>query len=502
MNTFPADSDELESFSNAATRIYGNRFFPDQTLYEYLIEFLLIFVSEKTPESGSMRFHEEQDKDADGKWIYYVTPRMGLKRFIFYDKSKRRTTAKIDDVAYHKMLKVIMDKIYATSESEKNDIVEAMQDLLHGYAVVIKKRTCCAQALLPICKEFVLCEAMPNYKYRQGLDWNNTERIKIDMGFDFDKRNYLARGGELYYLHILQGLDHDKKNTLEKQLSELLNKQCSKISEIAGFIESTWETSQGFDEHQLKQRLKLSVIPATGYDICGKYAVDELINYLSSSLDPIKRIETLAKGVMFQVMRMLNARTYDYLNLPEKKWIIDMGGKGENQVKKIASQWFCDMENDFLTAINREVKSQEEARNEVEDENNVLSKVREGKNSSLEILISKGKEIQCIIPVSGPYTRFTLSEDVTTFLVLSMIHPGEKMTFNMFLKKLYDHFGLIIGPDEYKKSISNNEGMSDLLCNDFVENSMAFQDYLESTGFLRELSDATSLVVNPYKDMD
>ena len=38
------------------------------------------------------------------------------------------------------------------------------------------------------------------------------------------------------------------------------------------------------------------------------------------------------------------------------------------------------------------------------------------------------------------------------------------------------------------------------LANSFNKNVLAFQEFLKSTGFLRELSDATSIVINPYKE--
>ena len=41
--------------------------------------------------------------------------------------------------------------------------------------------------------------------------------------------------------------------------------------------------------------------------------MDELISYLSCKLHPITRIEILAKGVMFQIMRMMSFRVADYL---------------------------------------------------------------------------------------------------------------------------------------------------------------------------------------------
>ena len=87
------------------------------------------------------------------------------------------------------------------------------------------------------------------------------------------------------------------------------------------------------------------------------------------------------------------------------------------------------------------------------------------------------------------------------FLVLAIIPPQQKMTVDMFLEQLYEKYRIVIGPAQYK-SMSGLESINDrALANSFIENMNAFQDFLKATGFLRELSDATSIVVNPYEDL-
>ena len=68
-------------------RLFGNRFMPDQTLYEYLIEFLLVFVSAKDSDlkTGKMKFHN----NSDNRLEYWIEPRMGLRRFIFMIKQEK-----------------------------------------------------------------------------------------------------------------------------------------------------------------------------------------------------------------------------------------------------------------------------------------------------------------------------------------------------------------------------------------------------------------------------
>lgn len=484
-----------------ATYIYGNRFHADQTLPEYLIEFLLVFCAEKKQQDGGkLHFHNPSSKD---ELSYTVEPRMGLKRFIFFDKSKKNDGAMVDKIAYEKLMAALSEKIEDVDDEEKRELLESLQDLFHGYAVVLKKRTWCAQAMLPICPEVIFCEAMPKKQERASLDWNelwesgDTKEIKkIDGLFDFDKRNFLARGGELYYLHILQGLQNqpDKQEKLERQLRELLLVQGKKMSEIASFIQSTWEETMGYDDSP-KETLRLAYIPENAYkDIAGD-SVDELINYLSCCMHPIKKIELLSKGVMIQVLRMLSVATTNYLGRKRECWIVDMKGMTEETVKKIASKGFCEIEDSFVTALGN--KSAELFQSDVDKR---MRDVRKARKDSLDIFRAKGKELQCIIPTSGPYERFSLPEDSIRFLVLALIKPGEKMTLDMFLSKLYEKYRIVIGPSEYKLMMADNEE-DHALANSFQENQLAFQEFLKATGFLRELSDATSIVVNSYEEI-
>ncbi len=47
-----------------------------------------------------------------------------------------------------------------------------------------------------------------------------------------------------------------------------------------------------------------------------------------------------------------------------------------------------------------------------------------------------------------------------------------------------------------------DSSMDSSLANSFSENVVAFQQFLRSTGFLKELSDATSIVINPYEPIE
>ena len=121
LNTYPAGLKLKNNDKRAiASEIFGNRFHADQTLYEYLIEFLLIFVSEDNEgenEKAALSFH---NPDATGNLYYKVQPRMGLKRFIFFDKNKKGDAVAIDKIAYNELIKVLMGKYTKVPEMMKN----------------------------------------------------------------------------------------------------------------------------------------------------------------------------------------------------------------------------------------------------------------------------------------------------------------------------------------------------------------------------------------------
>ena len=497
MNTFPvgmnSDYDRIENGKIVSSMLFGNRFKSDQTLYEYMIEFLLVYSSAKSDNltDGKMSFH---DTTIEKKLSYWVEPRMALRRFVFYDKARKKGTIKADEQAYQELIKLLKAKMDDISEEDKNEYIESIQDLFHGYAVVIKNRFWGAQALLPICPEFMMCGCDPSEKKRKvAVKWDD-DPITVDSKFSFDRRNFLARGGEIYYLHLLQGLEGraEKKDTLEFLLNDLVAVQCEKISKMASFVQETWEKGMGFDRGELSQQLNLSFIPENAYKECEAYSVDELINFLSCKMHPINRMEILAKGIMFQIMRMMSWRVSSYLENNKRKWIVDMKGASKDSVKKISADAYSALEADFMTALNQIARSFDISEDEM------MTCVQKAKQDSLDIFRAKGKEMQCIIPNKGAFERFSLSEDIIRFLVLALIAPGEKMTLNMFLEKLYEHYGIVIGPNEYRKSFESDDSLDTSLASCFAENEIAFQKFLKETGFLKELSDATSIVTNPY----
>lgn len=488
MTYFPKEpSDDVKRVN---VKLLGNRFMKSQTMYEYMIEFLLVFVSAKTKDlsQGKMKFH---DPMTDFKMEYWVEPRMGLKRFIFFDKDKKGGKVQADQDAYNAILNMLGKCIECDSDTEKQELIESLQDFYHGYTVVAGNRKWCAQAILPICPQLIFCEAMPNENARKKLVWELGKK-DIDNKFDFDKRNFLSRGGEMYYLHLLLGTENriELRKTLEIGLENLLSAH-RQMAELADFIQKHWEKENGYDE-PLVQKMSVSWMPIEGYKECGEYSAEELATFLACKMHPVKKLELLAKGIVFQVMRMMFWRIEKYLGSNRKKWIIQMSDSKHDILKKIASDNYREVEDEFNSALNKMAKEMGYEGKEL------IKRIKEGRDNSVDLFRSEGKELQCIIPKSGKYERFTLSEDIIRFLVLALIKPGDKMTLDMFCRKLYQNYGIIIAPEQYKTYVKEQEQNNISMASCFEENVRAFQRFLKATGFLKELSDATSIVVNPY----
>ena len=505
-NIYPSGAIERPVHENKAQiSIYGDRFHNDQSLYEYLIEFLLVFSSAKKADgSGKLMFHDDEPLN------YYVEPRNGLRRFVFFEQAKKTKRIPADEQAYEDIKKILLKHIECDNEKQKQEFLFAVQDLFRGYAAVLKNRSWCAQALLPLCPEMIFCEEMPSdskrinigkqFNVAAGYSLDDTYFDSVDS-FDMTRHNFLARGGEVYYLHLMQVLDNDhvSKEKLQALLKNLLTDKSSDFSNLANWIQNTWEKEKNLDPEKLIGKMNIGFIPIDSYKKSGKNAVDELICFLSNQLHPVKRIELMAKGLMLQIMRMLTDRTEEYLGYQQTPWIIDMCGKNSSIIKQLSANSFEKISELFSSAINKWIKN---ARN---DDDNIDLKEEyvqyvKARKESFDIFKGKGKELQCIIPSKGPYERFSLSEDLVKFLVLSLVPPSGKIDLDLFLKKLYTHYSFVIGPEEYKMCI-NGQSLDIELTNSFNKNKEAFQKFLKDAGFLRDLSDATSIVVNPYKEV-
>ena len=133
--------------------LFGHRIKPQQTLYEYLIEFLIVAMSEKTIAGQQTNEMFPVSEQLIGSQIDYMpVSNMGLKRFIFFENSRIDTRADIDKQAYQKCCELIAEHISVEDSSfRKEDCMFILKKIyqLIVYAHRWRCRKCYAKTTTP-----------------------------------------------------------------------------------------------------------------------------------------------------------------------------------------------------------------------------------------------------------------------------------------------------------------------------------------------------------------
>lgn len=482
--------------------LFGHRLQASQTKYEYLLEFLMIALARK--KNGITDRPDDTMFPIDGNGgndniKYYPEARIGLKRFIFYPKSKMEGKAEVDNKAYDACVKALYEHIEADSDIKRQNAVTIIQNLLNSFCAVNQNRSWFDQNMLPVCREAVMPESMGIKSWRQHLDFD-MDRAKVDTRFDFKKNTYFCRGGEVYYLHLLSAINEypEKKNIIEKRLSQMID-SFPQFSYLCSFIQETWDEYMNMDaipDDSSSQKIEKDpkFIPAA-FAKHNAYTLSELENFLCSKTHPFEKMEIFSDAIILQLLRL--SYMVSSSESSSNCWVIDVNSRDidNEEVKKAAINAFRKNEETINNYLYNGLELYREKLN-IKDDAAVIKKAAE---DSYKLFRKMGKTIGIIIPAKGPGMRFTLPENIIKFLVLSIIPPRNIITLDEFLNQLYKHYGIVVGPDEYREEIKNGtiEEVTDLSF--MVENKRAFAQKLKDCGFLRDLSDATAIVENPYE---
>lgn len=500
MEMFPVNYDK-KKVTSLQSRLFGHRLKPSQSKYEYLIEFLQVAISPKknsrTEKSYKEMFPVEREGIKDAL-VYFPQSRIALKRFIFMPKSKLDGKAEVDKIAYEECIRIMEKSVQGGNPITRKTSISIVQNLLDGFSAVNQNRSWFDQNLLPICPEVILPEGMGVKSWRKKLDFQIGE-ADIDQKFDFHKYTYMCRGGEIYYLHLLSAVNQfpEYAGRIETRLKSMIG-SFPQFSYLCNFVQNTWDDYMLVPLEDKKTLSKeLTVIPAS-YEKRNEYTLSELNNFLNSKSHPFEKMEILANGIILQMLRMmyLAASTDSESNC----WVVDVNCKGYEsaETKKLAISAFNHNEEVICKYLYRGL---EELRVElgITDDQKAI---KDAADDSYRLFRKLGKNIGIVIPAKGPGMRFSLSEDVIKFLVLSIIPPQKMITLDEFIGLLYAHYGIVIGPGQYRQemekgSVKNIGNLSFL-----EENKLAFSQKLKECGFLRDLSDATAIVENPYESED
>lgn len=307
MDMYPLNYDRKEKRS-LQSRLFGHRIKTNQTKYEYLIEFLQVAISRKqnnrTLKPYTCMFPVETGGFED-VLRYYPEARMGLKRFVFMPKSKLDGKAQVDITAYEECIKAIESNIEGGTETSKKNSVAIIQNLLEGFAAVNQNRSWFDQNLLPICSEVILPEGMGKKSKRKNLDFS-IGAPEVDNEFEFNMYTYMCRGGEVYYLHLLNAINQypNYAANIEHQLLKMI-KSFPQFSYLCNFVQQSWEDYILIPLDARKQVKKdLGEIPRS-FSARNEFTLSELNNFLSSKAHPFEKMEVFANGLILQLLRMM-----------------------------------------------------------------------------------------------------------------------------------------------------------------------------------------------------
>lgn len=488
--------------------VFGHRFKQSQTIYEYLLEFLIVTFSKK---------EDVDDKDdlfplsktSKDKIEFQPNNNIALKRFIFFEKSKLEGRYDIDRKGYEKHIELVKDFINLDNSytvKDKSKAIEVLQNLLYSFSAVTENRSWFAQSLLPICETALIAESM-GVKKKTGDRTDREFRENIDNHFETNRYNFMCRGGEVYYLHLLDAINNNPeyKVCIENGFKKII-RQFNEFDILCKKIQKIWDEEIYENVEDIEKKIKYPTINKTlgnipdGFKVRERKTLKELENILNSDMNAFEKLDILAYGMILQIIIM----TYKQARLSSGKdegyLIFDVNcykGKSNEEVKKLATLNYNEYNQNILdplyiyveTIRNKDKKGKEKTAEET---------INDAIEDSIKVYKKLGKNIGIIRPLNEKSARFTLNENILKFMVLSLIKPNSKMTFDRFIEKLYYHFGIVIGKEKLieidKRYNDSNAGFLDL-------NKDALQSMLKECGFLRELSDSTSIVENPYKEV-
>ena len=526
---------------NPAVQLFGRRFFVDQTVPELLLELLLVATSLKRV--GNKRLPSEQmfpDIKLLQAWPnrtyleYAAKARLNLKLFAFLGASKLETRHESHRQHYQYLLDLLQrPENLAVAEISNRDVLQTLENLFLGFLSVGEERTWCAQSFLPVARNLVASESIwrEAQAKREGPDsWCRALKF-----FSHSQQLFLSRGGEVLYLQLCNALRQKEKTiqtwasstgldgllsslerdpvrlreALERGFSCIFDKHAETVGKLATFIDNGIETktSQQTDEINGEPHFtKCGWCPTESWPEGLLFAV-ELIRICEAKIDPIERLEILEIACAMQVLRSLCVQSARHVNKqdrediwPEFFWVLSDPDGQNDVVKQISRRSVNAVQSMVYNAIRhpdiRQILKQQEQNDVTSGWKWADPYPRADRQYGYKLFLTIAKRIGLIVPKRGVGARFVLNDRILRFLVMSLIPPGERFTYETFKNLLFIHYRIAIDDERLGQAcewcgtgkLTTLGGTSD----------MWLVKMLEASGVLMKLSDSCSLVENPF----
>ncbi|NLM38754.1 MAG: hypothetical protein GX205_01770 [Firmicutes bacterium] len=527
----------MEGDYNPAIRLFGLRFIKDQTIVEHLAELLAVVFSEKRI------FIDEASREplpsfGDlAKWAhsenaplkYRPSIRLNLKLFSFMTCSPVDKRHEIHKEQYELLAEQLQSRLQSRSSSlEKSEVRERLEELLQGFQGAGFTRNWCAQTFYPISPEVLTQETV----------WNETTARRNDVSTwrasinEFDKyystrrRNFLARGGEVIYLQLCNAFATEQRlidgflrssgqffsqeerdlrslhGSLNEGLAGLYDGHTRPLGNLIRYIDEELDedTFKEVNEGQKDRQLTCQWCPRESWPEGYLFAV-EMKRVVTAGIDLIDKLDLMMTGCALHILRSLCAQSARYTMAEADStgplgfaWLFVSPDSATRQ-QRMASQRNLQAVQGMLQRALRI----EALRDYVErgSPNKVERQYREADSKyGHGLFLSLGKSLGIIVPKQGRGARLVMTDNVVRYLVLALLRPGERCTYDEFLDRLYFHYGIAVEGEQLRQAMT----WSGLLANDSVQPRKPswLNHMLKASGFLTELSDGCSVVQNPF----
>lgn len=518
-----------------AAWIWGHRLRTGQHWMEYLLEFLNVLAGFEYTLGQGITIEAEPD----AKYTRLV--RLGLRRFIFYDE-KERNRHDIDDAAIRQLSAALKQRVQSGGSDLPQEPLSLTRALLRAFSAVEEQRSWYAKSLFPVHHNLLFWQADRNTA-------KHMHASQPDTTVTLTKRNFYARGGEIYYLILSAGTQHapECRVHIADSLRALLNDHYGALGNLAETIEATW--AQCVSGHGLPEQTgTLGWIPQPDSPLYVTIAED-VATLLQTKRDPIETLDLLAHLIGFHLTCYIyhharsGSTTTDSphplllidalegadggvirqcstaLFREQEVLIVQRGQQYVHQVVQLWSQQYGIQTPSITTDIWLQAKShfnmpRKELPAWVDRLQCQLDKGILDQTTFIEqfatILFTEelkpdfdknfvgvhrklAKGVGFVAPKKGTGERFVLGDTLLKALTLANVSvTRSEMPYGEFLRQLYQRYGLIVGRQEAGQS-----GLSERQRLDreyYKRNSDALLEKMKRAGLAVEYSDATAMV--------
>lgn len=544
LDTGPAGDDR-----NPAVQLFGRRFFADQTVIEYLSEMLLVSSAPKRLGLGSEHADVLLPMEilrtwGDGILLEYAPPaRLALKLFAFLGASKLETRHIAHRQHYRALLQGIETHTTVHHGACARDVLQMLENLFLGFQGVGFDRTWCAQTFLPISRGLVAAETLWNAtKARMAVDAEWSDFVSgFTHYFSVSRHRFLGRGGECLYLQLCNvirqrqssfarvikpfkgELTSDENEVgslyprLTRALETLLHPLSVPLDELADFVDGidglTQKKTDYTDAAGHERRFSTCAwVPEETLPESALFCL-ELCRLCEASIDPIERVDLVSTLCALQVLRTLCAQAARHAGWPADQlshgsplgyvWPLSSPDGGDDLTKDLSRRSVVALGRLLHDAIRcpdieQNVHAASKQVATAAGQRTLYERLYDEADSRYgrKLFISLGKRINLVTPKRGPGARLVLDDRILRCLLLALVPPGRRCTLDSFRKRLWMHFGIVTDGPELSAAAE--------WCGFPPVDSVRGQhdgwlvDMLRAAGFLEELSDACSLVQNPF----